>query len=497
MHTPAPSAAPWSLGGTLSIAMLAGPIAFAAVCALGVQPRDGAARPAQPGARARFVGRAPLARPPGARPRRGRPARGAHPPRRRSWPATTRRPARRARAAQPDPATLLDRARRVEPSLWERRLDHSDALRVAVGYADLPYRPRLTGPAAEPAGPASPRVLSAVHDLGPLPDVPVVVDLRAGRALGLCGPPAARRAVARAVVAQLATLHGPADVELILVAPDAEVGTGSPVAPGWPGLELLPHTRRPAPTGPADAEAATRPPSDHGAGAGWPGPVPVLVVDDVTTLHAQGDVSRWLGARPPEGAALVLGADRADQLPACCTSVLHLDGDGWACLAAPGRGHRLDGVLATGVSEEVLEELARALTDLVDPERGEHQGGLPDRVTLDEVAPASPATPPDPGASSAAVWHRWTSACAATRRGQGPPGDPQRRPTVHRRPRRRRAPHARRRHHGCRQERAAAHPGGVARHRPRPRRPHLPVRSTTRAAAPSTPAPACPTPWVW
>ncbi|MFF2653864.1 FHA domain-containing protein [Streptomyces sp. NPDC058045] len=120
----------------------------------------------------------------------------------------------------PDPATLLLTVLGPGPQLWERDPDHPEALTVRLGTADRPA----------PGGGE------------PLPAVPVTVGLREAGALGLAGPPERLAGLARAVVAQLAALHGPDTLEIVLIAADrarpAEERTAE-----WGWLGWLPQSR--------------------------------------------------------------------------------------------------------------------------------------------------------------------------------------------------------------------------------------------------------------
>ncbi|MFI0822437.1 FHA domain-containing protein [Streptomyces sp. NPDC021098] len=94
----------------------------------------------------------------------------------------------------PDPAAVLMTALGPGPRLWERGPGHPDALTVRLGSAD-----RLSG-----AG-------------GLLPAAPVTADLRQAGSLGLAGPRGRLAGLARSVVAQLAALHAPGTLEIVLL----------------------------------------------------------------------------------------------------------------------------------------------------------------------------------------------------------------------------------------------------------------------------------------
>lgn len=120
----------------------------------------------------------------------------------------------------PDPAALLLTALGPGARLWERGPGHPEALTVRLGTADR----------AAPGG------------AGLLPAVPVTADLREVGALGLAGPRARLAGLARAVVAQLAALHAPETLEIVLISADRSRPARERTAE-WSWLGWLPHVR--------------------------------------------------------------------------------------------------------------------------------------------------------------------------------------------------------------------------------------------------------------
>ncbi len=107
-----------------------------------------------------------------------------------------------------DPATLLVTATGPRVRLWERRPTDPDWLMARVGTADVPSEVTVREPAREQ------------HE-GPLlwtaPDVPVTVPLAEVGVTGVAGPDGIRRAIGRWIVAQLAVLHSPAELGLVVL----------------------------------------------------------------------------------------------------------------------------------------------------------------------------------------------------------------------------------------------------------------------------------------
>ncbi|MFH8390600.1 FHA domain-containing protein [Streptomyces sp. NPDC018036] len=120
----------------------------------------------------------------------------------------------------PDPATLLLTALGPGPRLWERGPGHPEALTVRLGTADR----------AAPDG------------SGLLPAVPVTAGLREAGSLGLAGPRARLSGLARSVVAQLAALHSPDTLEIVLISTDRARPVEERTAE-WSWLGWLPHLR--------------------------------------------------------------------------------------------------------------------------------------------------------------------------------------------------------------------------------------------------------------
>ncbi len=120
----------------------------------------------------------------------------------------------------PDPAALLLTALGPGPRLWERGPGHPEALTVRLGTADR----------VAPGGSA------------PLPAVPVTAGLREAGALGLAGPRERLSGLARAVLAQLAALHSPDVLEIVLISADRSRSVEERTAE-WSWLGWLPHLR--------------------------------------------------------------------------------------------------------------------------------------------------------------------------------------------------------------------------------------------------------------
>ncbi|WP_180268867.1 hypothetical protein [Streptomyces sp. Ru87] len=136
-----------------------------------------------------------------------------------------RRSARLARF--PDPAAVLLTAVGPRRALWERRSGDADFLTLRVGTADQPSGVVVEDP-AEPGHHAA---------AGPdAYDMPVTVELRRHKVLGLAGTARHARAVAHWAVGQAAVLHSPRDLRIHVLA-----ASGGTAAADWAWTRTLPH----------------------------------------------------------------------------------------------------------------------------------------------------------------------------------------------------------------------------------------------------------------
>lgn len=140
----------------------------------------------------------------------------------------------------PDPAALWTLA--GGPRMWERRTGDRDFCRVRVGIGAARHATRLVAPQPDRVGVADPVTDTALrrflHTHATVPDVPVTIGLAEPGAVSLEGEPECARGVLRAMVCQLAVLHGP-DV-LAVAAVVAERHRTC-----WDWLKWLPHHQHP------------------------------------------------------------------------------------------------------------------------------------------------------------------------------------------------------------------------------------------------------------
>lgn len=143
--------------------------------------------------------------------------------------------------SHPDPDALAGLARGAR--MWERRPPDADFAHVRVGRGcqrlATALVPPQTGPVddLEPVSTLALRRFVRAHSV--VADLPTAVSLRAFAVVGVAGPDLlARRAMARALLAQLVTFHGPDDLVIAVVA-------RGPALRQWEWVKWLPHVAHP------------------------------------------------------------------------------------------------------------------------------------------------------------------------------------------------------------------------------------------------------------
>ncbi|AEE45087.1 type VII secretion protein EccC [Cellulomonas fimi] len=144
---------------------------------------------------------------------------------------------RRAEWNAPDPRVLAAVAEE-RTRVWERGPDHEEYLRARVGVGTEPLALELEPPQTPPLAQLDPVAASAAHRFLVTHriqrDIPLSVDLRSTARLQLAGSEEECQALARAIVAQLATFHSPDDVQVAVLASDRAL-------PEWDWVKWLPH----------------------------------------------------------------------------------------------------------------------------------------------------------------------------------------------------------------------------------------------------------------
>jgi S-DNA-T family DNA segregation ATPase FtsK/SpoIIIE len=163
----------------------------------------------------------------------------------------------------PEPQTLWTHV--LGPRIWERRPTDGDFGVIRVGVGDQTLATPLVAPVIDPTADLEPVTAGALRRFldtySVVPDLPISVAIRAFSRVSLVDavPDAPRaRALARAMVGQLAAFHAPGDlVVAALVAPKRRRD--------WDWLKWLPHGQHPSSTdrlGPRRLVATTPPELD-------------------------------------------------------------------------------------------------------------------------------------------------------------------------------------------------------------------------------------------
>ncbi|MDT0202164.1 type VII secretion protein EccCa [Nocardioides sp. AE5] len=136
----------------------------------------------------------------------------------------------------PDPASLWCLAEGTR--MWERRTSDVDHLAVRVALGPQKLAVTLVTPETKPVEDLEPissgSLRRFVRTHKSIPDLPVAISLRAFGLVSLDGPVDTARSMARAMIAQLATLQSPDDVRIAVCAGNNTIGD-------WDWLKWLPH----------------------------------------------------------------------------------------------------------------------------------------------------------------------------------------------------------------------------------------------------------------
>jgi S-DNA-T family DNA segregation ATPase FtsK/SpoIIIE len=329
--------------------------------------------------------------------RRSRPTRIEAPP----PPVLTLDPAKAAYDAELDNVrrTHLDlgevvrRAMQLSGRLWERRPADDDAFVFSVGLADQPWvtddEPRDR------------------RDLALLPSAPVLVDLLNQRGVGFAGTPPQARAAARALVMQACVAHSPTDLDVVVLA----TPTG---AARWEWIKWLPHAR-----GPQGVQLL----NDDEALTDWvnsqrtlttvvasiqslgrpitPSRLTLAIVDAPALWRGRAAMLRGLFAEAQLPVRFVAITDRADDVPAVCTTVVRIAANGAAEVDYPISGPTITDVVPFVLEHEVALAAARRLSPLED-----HTAQLFTKPPLPQVVPLASLIDPD-GLDANRIAERW------------------------------------------------------------------------------------------
>lgn len=327
---------------------------------------------------------------------------------------------RSSRGALPDPAAVVAAATGPTARLWERRPSDPEFLRLRVGLGDRPAAVRVRpGRSAGPASLIGPRDGMAAPPIARL--VPVAVDVAVDGIVGVAGPRPSALGLARALLAQVATLHAPADVRIVVL-------TGPAESDDWQWLVWLPHLAPPGAEWQCDGLVGTdvvsgearlaslrrvideRAEQGRNSLSGGPPPLPryVVVLDGARRLRTLRGLPEVLADGPAHGVyAVCLDADEAS-LPAECRSTVVADPvvGTRVDVRRPGADARAD-VVADNLSARLADRVGRALAPLTSPAGG-GEPGVPDTARLLDLLGFTTPTG-EPRVTADDVLARWSA----------------------------------------------------------------------------------------
>lgn len=308
---------------------------------------------------------------------------------------------------------LIEVRKRIElptPQLWERRPDATDAFVFRLGVGETLW----DVPLVRSGGIDSPGTAEAVSKARRLVDAEILVDLRNGH-LGIVGDQSAGTGLLSSAVLQLATHHGPADLQVV-------VFTSADRVDLWRSTQWLPHSSQLESGAPRvlcgeDAQAFANALLEEVSGEvppSW-----LVVLDDATLVRGRGSAIRKLLAERSSVFALVMAATM-DELPSSVTVVVDATSsdDGEFTMWSPQLpGHTSSGILDL-LSEEDARSLFCSMARFHDPELIADTGALPSQVSGRQVH--------DEWVDPAAVASKWAlgrdARGLATAIGVGPSG---------------------------------------------------------------------------
>lgn len=278
------------------------------------------------------------------------------------------------RSTHLDLAEVIRRATELSERLWERRPVDDDAFIFSVGLADQRWVPDDE---------------VERRDLALLPSAPVLVDLVNQRGIGFASTPTQARAAARALVMQACVAHSPADLDVVVLATPSG-------AARWEWIKWLPHARashgvqllsndeaitdwvnaqRTLTTVVASIQSLGRPIT--------PSRLTLAVVDDPALWRGRAATLRGLFAEAQLPVRFVAITDRADDVPAVCTTVVRIEANGAAEVDYPISGPTITDVVPFVLEHDVAVRAARKLSPLeAHTAQQSSKGALPPVVSL-------------------------------------------------------------------------------------------------------------------
>ena len=216
--------------------------------------------------------------------------------------------------------------------LWQRRIGDPDAFVVPIG----------TIPSPDPASPDF-----------------VTVRLAPTSIVAIAGP--RRAALARALLLEATTLHGPADLDLAIATTTVQLGE-------WDWAKWLPHIRTTGRAAILDEAADIGRWSDARRDGGAHDRLTVLVVDDPELWQRRASPLHQLVTSPPDGVCIVaMSRNSADAPPDAALLLIDEEDRRWRLVpTADAADADADRFLAALVETDVVRNVAIAMAPLDD-----------------------------------------------------------------------------------------------------------------------------------
>lgn len=287
------------------------------------------------------------------------------------------------RAAFPSVATCVAAVPALDGLMWSRRAEHPEFLKLRLGLGNIPSTVQIDSGRAGGVPELHEKSQQLAAEFVLLKEAPVVVDFRSCGALGLAGERRILDGVARAIVAQAAVLHSPA--ELVISCMTSKAGMSR-----WDWLQWLPHTSSAysplgglhlsADSGSAsvllnaleavvqaragEAAAKLRGPLIADENPASPVVPSVLVVVDSPSAD-RGRMTRLAELGADVGVHVVWCATSRSDLPGACRTFLEVGDDGNE-VGYVRFGHTVSGVQCESLEPHAAISLARRLAPVVD-----------------------------------------------------------------------------------------------------------------------------------
>ncbi|WP_373198769.1 type VII secretion protein EccCa [Mycobacterium marinum] len=189
--------------------------------------------------------------------------------------------------------------------MWERRPADADFCRIRIGLGTQPLATRLVAAPLPPPHRSDPVTVNALRRFleahARVTDVPIAIALHGAGVVTIGGDPARVRALLRAMVCQLAVLHGPDQLLVAAVVSDRN-------RPGWEWLKWLPHNQHPSHHDEVGAERMVYPNITQASAAFDAVALPVMVIVDTDEHGKQlpAGVTVLEVGRGPDGTQVVV-----------------------------------------------------------------------------------------------------------------------------------------------------------------------------------------------